>query len=85
MTTLKSEGKCIFCDKTFTKAGINRHMQKHLEEKSNTAGKSFLLKIELDPRWGAAPYFLSLWIDGETTMEALDVFCGKYGWNVVDT
>lgn len=76
MTTIKSEGKCIFCDKTFTKAGINRHLQKHLAEKNlqNTSGKSFLLKIELDPRWGSAPYFLSLWIDGETTMETLDDF-----------
>lgn len=76
MNTVKSEGKCVFCDKTFTKAGINRHLQKHLAEESlkNISGKSFLLKIEPDPKWGAAPYFLSLWIDGETTMKTLDGF-----------
>ena len=79
MTTIKSEGKCVFCDKAFSKGGINRHLQKHLEEKSlqNKPGKSFLLKIESDPRWGAAPYFLSLWIDGETTMDTLDDFLRK--------
>ena len=30
---LKSEGKCLFCEKTFSKAGINRHLQTHLEGK----------------------------------------------------
>lgn len=76
MTAIKSEGKCVFCDKTFTKGGINRHLHKHLEEKDtqNTTGRSFLLKVEADPRWGAAPYFLSLWVDGETPMEKLDNF-----------
>lgn len=76
MNKIKSEGKCNFCDKTISKVAINRHLQKHLTDKSvqNKPGKSFLLKIEQNPRWGATPYFLSLWIDGETTMEALDAF-----------
>jgi len=30
---LKPEGKCFFCGKTFSKAGINRHLQMHLESK----------------------------------------------------
>jgi hypothetical protein len=26
---IKSEGKCLFCGKTFDKAGINRHLATH--------------------------------------------------------
>lgn len=71
-----SEGHCLFCDKTFKKAGINRHLQKHLEDKTRQGqpGKSFLLKIEPDPSWGSSPYFLSVWIDGEVKMKQLDSF-----------
>ena len=71
---LKSEGKCLFCDKTFAKAGINRHLKIHLDEKLNPEGVSFLVKIEPNPRWGKTPYFLSLWVDGETTLKQLDKF-----------
>ena len=73
---LKSEGKCLFCGKTFAKAGINRHLATHLEEKAITAisGSSFLVKVETDKYWGATPYFLSLWIDGDTTMKTIDKF-----------
>jgi hypothetical protein len=71
---IKSEGTCYFCGKTFTKTGINRHLKTHLEDK--TSGKknetSFLLKIEADPEYGASPYFLSLWVDGETTLDMID-------------
>ena len=72
----KSEGKCLFCEKTFAKAGINRHLTTHLNEKTKTgkAGKSFLVKIETNKRWGATPYFLSLWVDGDTTMKTIDKF-----------
>jgi hypothetical protein len=73
---IKSEGKCLFCGKTFAKAGINRHLVKHLEEKSNDKkdGCSFLVKVETDKSWGTTPYFLSLWIDGDTTMKTIDKF-----------
>ncbi len=73
---LTSEGKCLFCEKTFAKAGINRHLSTHLKEKVATgkSGKSFLVKVETDKRWGATPYFLSLWIDGEATFKAIDKF-----------
>lgn len=73
---LKSEGKCLFCNKLYTKAGINRHLQKHLEQKAigGRPGKSFLLKVETDKSWGSTPYFLSLWMDGEAEMEDLDFF-----------
>jgi hypothetical protein len=37
-------------------------------------GKSFFVKVETDKSWGATPYFLSLWIDGDTTMKTIDKF-----------
>ncbi|MBI2269066.1 MAG: hypothetical protein HYU69_01780 [Bacteroidetes bacterium] len=72
----KSEGKCIFCNETFSKVAINRHLQKHLQEKAihNKPGKSLLLKIELSPKWGRAGYFLSLWVDGEARFTDIDEF-----------
>lgn len=72
----KSEGKCHFCDKIFTKAGINRHLKTHLEKKTseNATEKSFLVKIEQNPHWGSAPYFLSLWVDGNAAMKDIDTF-----------
>ena len=73
---LTSEGKCLFCGKTFAKAGINRHLATHFKEKVETgkAGNSFLVKVEMNKRWGSTPYFLSLWIDGEAKMKDLDKF-----------
>ena len=73
---IKSEGKCLFCGKTFSKAGINRHLKTHLEDKflENKTGTSFLLKIETNSRYGVSPYFLSLWVNGETTMGKIDDF-----------
>jgi hypothetical protein len=73
---IKSEGKCLFCGKTFAKAGINRHLATHLNEKvgAGVSGKSFLVKVETAKRWGSTPFFLSLWIDGETKLKNLDTF-----------
>ncbi len=73
---LKSEGKCLFCDKTFAKSGINRHLATHLKEKTKTGkpGKSFFLKVETNKRWGTTPYFLSLWVDSKTKMGEIDSF-----------
>ena len=74
--TVKSEGKCLFCGKTFAKAGINRHLATHLKVKTTggKSGNSFLVKVETCKRWGTTPYFLSLWMDGGATMENLDGF-----------
>lgn len=71
---ITSEGECFFCKKHFKKAGINRHLAKHLAEKSvqGKPGKSFHLKVE--PNWSKNPYFLSLWVDGNTKMDELDFF-----------
>ena len=70
----KSEGKCLFCSETFAKAGINRHVQTHLKQKTkeNAAGRSYLVKVEPNPKWGSSPYFLSLWVDGKAIMEDID-------------
>lgn len=76
MDTLKSYGKCFFCDKEFSKAGISKHLSTHLSEKSTEGipGKSFHVRIETDTRYGSGPYFLNLWIDGDASMDNLDNF-----------
>ena len=73
---LKSEGKCLFCGKTFAKAGINRHLIAELEKLTlvKPNGLSFLLKIESNPRYGTSPYFLSIWVDGNASMGKIDHF-----------
>lgn len=73
---MKSTGTCIYCSKSFAKAGINRHLKKHLDDKTQEQkpGQSFLVKVEPNPKWGTSPYFLSLWIDGKTTMDEIDGF-----------
>ncbi|MDR2086606.1 MAG: hypothetical protein LBP72_05465 [Dysgonamonadaceae bacterium] len=74
--TNKSEGKCLFCGKIYTKTGISRHLQTHLKQKvqENKRGQSYLIKVEPHPRWDALPYFLSLWVDGSATMNDVDIF-----------
>lgn len=76
MEKLNSEGKCIYCDGIFSKSQINRHLHKHLAEKTagNKPGKSFLVKVETNPKWGSTPYFLSLWVNGECKMDEIDNF-----------
>lgn len=76
MNDLKSVGKCLYCNELFSKSQINRHLQKHLKDKilQNPPGKSFLLKAELNPAWGSAPYFLSLWVDAEAKIQIIDQF-----------
>ena len=73
---LISEGKCLFCGKTFAKAGINRHLTTHLKSKAKSGepGKSFFVKIETNKIGGSSPYFLSVWIDGEAKIKDLDTF-----------
>lgn len=76
---IKSEGKCCFCGKTFTKAGINRHLKTHLQQKTNEnkTGKSYLVKIE-DNFWDSSDgYFLSLWVNGEATLYDIDTLLRK--------
>ncbi|HEX5155068.1 MAG TPA: hypothetical protein VFW07_26675 [Parafilimonas sp.] len=72
-------GICLYCNKQVSKQQVNRHMQKHLEDKLLTSkpGKSFLLKIETNPAWGRTPYFLSLWVDGNAAMNDIDIYLRK--------
>lgn len=71
-----SVGECLFCNKSFTKAAITKHLGTHLGEKvkDGKPGKSFQVRIETNPKWGASPYFLSLWVDGNATTGNIDVF-----------
>lgn len=72
-----AEGKCLFCGKTYAKAGINRHLKTHLQEKAftNAKGNSYLVKVEQGSHYGSGlPYFLSLWVDGNATMKDIDNF-----------
>ena len=72
----KSEGQCLYCGKMFAKAGINRHLNTHLKDftKTGEAGKSFLVKVITAKQCGATPYFLCLWVDGETSLKKIDIF-----------
>lgn len=75
MEKLKSEGKCLFCDKTFAKAGMSKHLKKHLELMPvDTKRLSYLLKVETPKKWGASPYFLYLWVSNKATINDVDNF-----------
>lgn len=77
MPELSSTGKCLYCNLEFKKAGITKHLDKHIAEKVPTgkSGKSFLLKIDTNTKWsGMPPYFLNIWMDGNAIMETLDLF-----------
>ena len=71
MKPLKSEGKCVFCEKLFSSKGIGRHITTHLKEiakESKGKQSSFYLKIP------AAEMFLHLLISGSATLGDLDDF-----------
>ncbi len=69
---LKSEGKCIYCDELFTKAGISKHLNLHLEEEvkkqKNEKKSAFHIRAESDEM------FLNLLIDGDAPLGILDTF-----------
>jgi len=71
---ISSNGKCIFCQKVFSKASLTKHLNTHLAQKvaEGKPGLSFHIKIETSKRWGSSPYFLALWADGNTTMQKID-------------
>ncbi len=71
MEKLKSEGKCVFCDKMYSSTGIGRHLTSHLKAKEKEAtsdSKAFHVKIS------AAEKFLHILIDGEMTLADLDEY-----------
>jgi hypothetical protein len=75
MATLKSVGKCIFCNEEFAKAGMSKHLNTHFTKllKTENAGISYHIKIEEDPRFETY-YFLNLWVNGDTSMQDIDAF-----------
>jgi len=71
MAALKSEGKCVYCEKTYDRKGIGRHLTTHLKkevEASKSAKKSYHIKVP------AAEMFLHLLVSSTTTLEELDNF-----------
>ena len=64
---LKMEDKYLYCEKMFVKAGINRHLIKHLEERGTKGrfGRLLGVRIEQYLKWGRTLYFLSFWMDDE--------------------
>ncbi len=42
--------------------------------KKSKPGKSFLVKVEVNPKWGSSPYFLSMWVNSKSVMEDKDSF-----------
>ncbi len=72
MTKGKSiTGRCVFCEKSFSKASLVKHLNTHLNQKT-ASGKSFHIKVETNPRWGRSSYFLMLWVDGNATLQKID-------------
>lgn len=71
MSTLKSEGKCHYCNKMYSKSGMGRHLATHfkkIEQDSPTTKKAFHLQIP------AAEMFLHLLVSETTTLGEVDSF-----------
>lgn len=69
MTKLKSEGKCVFCDKLFDQSAITKHLETHLKKFEEVEKKlAFHVKVEADE------FFLNLLVDGNATFQVLDDF-----------
>ena len=68
MTKLKSEGKCVYCQKLYSKAGMSRHLATHLKELDGQKGQAFHIRVT------AAEMFLHLLIDGAQPLQGLDNF-----------
>ncbi len=71
MSEYKSEGKCLYCNETYSKAGMSRHLVSHLQQlqqESPSSKKAFLLKVS------AEEMFLYLLVDGAATLQDIDLF-----------
>lgn len=72
MTNPTSEGKCLYCDKYFSGAGISRHLGTHLkksEKDSPTKHTSYHVKVK-----GYGPYFLHLLVSEKIQLADLDQY-----------
>lgn len=66
-----SEGKCLYCNDTFLKKDIARHLKSHLtaqQKSSPSTDLAYHLKVE------AEEYFLQLLVKGSADFESLDWF-----------
>ncbi|MCP3931432.1 MAG: hypothetical protein GY705_20290 [Bacteroidetes bacterium] len=72
MEALKSEGKCVYCEKMYAKRGITRHLGTHLKklETENPAKISKAYHLRID----AAEMFLNLLVNGSKPLGELDRF-----------
>ncbi len=67
----KSEGKCVYCNQMFAKAGITKHLTKHLqdlEKEQKTTKTAFHVKIQVNEM------FLNLLVSGDAQLVDLDDF-----------
>ncbi len=67
----KSEGKCVYCNQMFAKAGITKHLAKHLqdlEKEQKTTETAFHVKIQVDEM------FLNLLVSCDAQLVDLDDF-----------
>lgn len=70
---LKSEGKCLYCEQTFSQKEIGKHLEKHLTEKEKTdAGnkKQTYCHVLVE----ANEMFLHLLVKGSSGMKVIDTF-----------
>lgn len=71
MEKLKSEGKCVYCEKTYSQSGMSRHLAAHLkalEKEKSTTKKTYHVKVT------AAEMFLHLLVDARLSFGELDDF-----------
>ncbi|MFO7539847.1 MAG: hypothetical protein R6X32_17555 [Chloroflexota bacterium] len=70
-----SRGKCVYCDKSYTRWGMTRHLQNCEERKTAVAQRSSravnLYHLLVADAWGGY-YWLHLDVPGQTTLEELD-------------
>ena len=69
---LKSEGKCLFCGKMFSKRGIGKHLATHLAQmqKESDENKINYVHVEVE----AFVMFLHLLVKGDAQMKVIDKF-----------
>lgn len=67
----KSEGKCVFCQKMYSKRGLGRHLATHLEQAAaDTERRGTALHLKVD----AGEMFLHLLVNGTTRLSEIDGF-----------
>ena len=70
---LISEGKCLFCEKTYLQRGIGKHLAAHLQQMSEeAAGANPVNYCHVEVK--ANEMFLHLLVKGNSTMTSIDRF-----------